>query len=156
MQIGELAKRSGLSASRIRFYEAQGLISVSRRANGYRAYSAEALVALNIITSAQEAGFTLEEIRRLMPGDLSHCRDGALLGALRKKVDDIGAMEKRLVQTRLQIEALIAVIEDRPEGMSHEANADRVLKQFRGVQRTQIDDSIISHDGHNILNQWVD
>jgi DNA-binding transcriptional MerR regulator len=33
MQIGELAKRSGLNASRIRFYEAQGLISVARRAN---------------------------------------------------------------------------------------------------------------------------
>jgi DNA-binding transcriptional MerR regulator len=67
MQIGELAKRTGLNASRIRFYEAQGLISVTRRANGYRAYSAEALVALNIITSAQDAGFTLAQIRRLMP-----------------------------------------------------------------------------------------
>jgi DNA-binding transcriptional MerR regulator len=132
MQIGELAKRSGLTASRIRFYEAKGLISVARRANGYRAYSAEALVALNIIASAQDAGFTLGEIRRLMPGDLSGCRDGALLGALRQKVDDIRAMENRLAQTRLQIEALIADIEDRPEGMTCEANTDRVLRRFKG------------------------
>jgi DNA-binding transcriptional MerR regulator len=44
MRIGELAKRSGLTASRIRFYEAKGLVSVTRRTNGYRAYSAEALV----------------------------------------------------------------------------------------------------------------
>ncbi|MGY3587102.1 DNA-binding transcriptional MerR regulator [Bradyrhizobium sp. USDA 4341] len=36
MQIGVLAKRTGLTASRIRFSEAQGLISVDRRANGYR------------------------------------------------------------------------------------------------------------------------
>jgi DNA-binding transcriptional MerR regulator len=93
MQIGELAKRSGLTASRIRFYEAKGLISVTRRANGYRVYSAEALVALNIITSAQDAGFTLGEIRRLMSGDLCGCRDGALLGALRNKVGDIRALE---------------------------------------------------------------
>jgi DNA-binding transcriptional MerR regulator len=85
MQIGELAKRSGLTASRIRFDEAKGLISVTRRTNGYRANSAEALVALNIITSAQDAGFTLGEIRRLMSGDRSGCRDGALFGALRKK-----------------------------------------------------------------------
>jgi DNA-binding transcriptional MerR regulator len=85
MQIGELARRSGLTASRIRFYEAKGLMSVTRR-SGYRAHSAEALVALNIITSAQDAGFTLGEIRRLMSGDLSRCRDGALLlGALRKR-----------------------------------------------------------------------
>jgi DNA-binding transcriptional MerR regulator len=138
MQIGELAKQTGLTASSIRFYEAQGLISASRRANGYRAYAAEALVALNIITSAQDAGFTLEEIRRLMPGDLSHCRDGALLGALRKRVDDIVAIEKRLAQTRFQIEALISDIEDKPEGMTCEANADRVLRQFKGARRTSL------------------
>ncbi len=140
MQIGELARRSGLAASRIRFYEARGLIGVSRQANGYRAYSAEALVALNIITSAQDAGFALGGIRRLMPGDLSRCRDGALLGALRKKLDDIGAMEKRMAQTRLQIEALIAEIEDKPEGMTCEANADRVLKRFKGDRRTHASD----------------
>jgi DNA-binding transcriptional MerR regulator len=100
MQIGELAKRSGLTASQIRFYEAQGLISVGRRANGYRAYPDEALIALNIITSAQNAGFTLKEIRRLMPGDLSRGHEMALLGAPRQKVDDISAMERRLAQTR--------------------------------------------------------
>jgi len=116
VQIGELAKRTGLSASRIRFYEAQGLISVTRRVNGYRAYSPEALVALNIIISAQDAGFTLEEIRRLMPGDLAHCRDGAVAWRPAEEVDDIRAMELRLDQTRLQIEALIADIEDKPEG----------------------------------------
>jgi DNA-binding transcriptional MerR regulator len=148
LQIGELAKRSGLTTSRIRVYEAKGLISVTRRANGYRAYSAEALVALNIITSAQEAGFTLEEIRRLMPGDLSQCRDGALLGVLRKKVDDISTMEKRLAQTRLQIEALIADIEDRPDGTTCEANANRVLKQFQGARRTQaLDGETVSNLG---------
>ena len=132
MQIGELATRSGLTRSCIRFYEAQGLISVTRRANGYRAYSAEALTALNIITSAQDAGFTLEEIRRLMPGDPACGHEGALLGALRKKVDDIRAMEKRLARTRSQIEGLIADIESRPEGLTCEANTDRVLKQFKG------------------------
>ena len=137
MQIGALAKRSGLSASRIRFYEAQGLISVTRRVNGYRAYSPEALVALTIITSAQDAGFTLAEIRRFMPGDLSRCRNGALPGALRKKIDDIRVIEKRLARTRLQIEALIADIEDKPDGMTCEANADRILKQFKSARRTQ-------------------
>ena len=137
MRIGELAKQSGLTVSSIRFYEAQGLISVSRRANGYRTYSAEALTALNIITSARDAGFTLAQIRSLMPGDLSHCRDGALVGALRKRVDDIRSLEQRLAQTRLQIEDLIADIEDKPEGISREANADRVLRRFKGAPRTR-------------------
>jgi DNA-binding transcriptional MerR regulator len=135
VQIGQLAKRTGLSTSRIRFYEAQGLISVTRQANGYRSYSDEALVALNIIISAQDAGFTLEEIRRLMSGDLSRCGNGGVLGALRTKVDDIKALEKRLAQSRLQIEALIADIANRPEGMSHEANADRVRERFKEAPR---------------------
>jgi DNA-binding transcriptional MerR regulator len=134
LQIGELAKRTGLRASRIRFYEAQGLISAARRANGYRAYSNEALMTLNIITSAQDAGFTLDEIRRLVPANLSRGRSGALLGALRKKIDDIKAMEKRLAQTRLQIAALIADIEDRPEGLTCEANTDRVLRRFTRIR----------------------
>ena len=88
-------------------------------------------MALNIITRAKDAGFTLGEIRRLMPGDLSSWRVGALLAALRKRVDDIRAIEKRLAQTRDQIDALIADIEDKPVGMTCEANADRVLRHFK-------------------------
>ena len=137
MQIGVLAKRTELTVSRIRFYEARGLISAGRRANGYRIYSPAALLALNIITSAQDAGFTLEEIRRLLPGDQPGGQVGALLGALRKKVADISLMERRLARTRLQIEALIADVEDRPEGLTCQANIERVLKQFEGSQRTQ-------------------
>ena len=51
MRIGELARRSG--PSRIRFYEAKGLINVvSRKANGYREYPADALIILDIIVGA--------------------------------------------------------------------------------------------------------
>jgi DNA-binding transcriptional MerR regulator len=58
LRIGELARRSGLSTSRIRFYEAKGLINVvSRKANGYREYAADALIILGIIVGAQQTGF---------------------------------------------------------------------------------------------------
>ena len=87
-------------------------------------------MALNIITNAQDAGFSLSEIHRLMPDDLSECRDGELIGALRKKTEEIKAMESRLAQTRSQIEDLIADIEDKPEGMTREANTDRILNRF--------------------------
>ena len=67
MRIGELAKISGLAPSRIRFYEASGLISsVERKANGYRDYAPDTEWVLEIITGAQAAGFSLEEIRQLM------------------------------------------------------------------------------------------
>ncbi|MDV6935637.1 MerR family DNA-binding transcriptional regulator, partial [Pseudomonas aeruginosa] len=41
MKIGELAKLTGLATSRIRFYEASGLIRSQRKANGYRDYAAD-------------------------------------------------------------------------------------------------------------------
>jgi DNA-binding transcriptional MerR regulator len=68
MKIGELSKRSGLTASRIRFYESSGLIkSVDRKSNGYRDYGPEAVWILEIIAGAQGAGFSLDEIRHLLP-----------------------------------------------------------------------------------------
>ena len=130
MLIGEIAKQTGLSASRIRFYETQGLLSASRRANGYRTYDADTLVTLNIITCAQDAGFTLDEIRRLLPGDPAGAHDGGLVGALRAKLADIRAMEKRLARTRRRLEVLVADIEERPDGLSCEENADRILRNF--------------------------
>src|SRR5262249_23402981 len=53
MKIGELARRSGLSSSRIRFYEAKGLLNVvSRKANGYRDDPADAPMILAVIARA--------------------------------------------------------------------------------------------------------
>ena len=67
MKIGELARRSGLAASTIRFYESKGLLkAVSRQTNGYRDYPLEAVAVLSIIANAQQTGFTLDEIRRII------------------------------------------------------------------------------------------
>ncbi|WP_443111535.1 MerR family DNA-binding transcriptional regulator [Burkholderia sp. FERM BP-3421] len=45
MKIGELAERTGLTPSRIRFYERIGLLTaVERQTNGYRAYSSDAVL----------------------------------------------------------------------------------------------------------------
>src|ERR1700730_18655862 len=90
MQIGELARRSRLTASRIRFYEEQGLLKATRQANGYRTYSPDALVTLNIIISAQRAGFALENISGLLPSEDAGWRGDELLSAL-IKVEDIRA-----------------------------------------------------------------
>jgi DNA-binding transcriptional MerR regulator len=64
-----------LTASRIRFYESSGLLqAATRQANGYRDYPPDALVILQIITSAQNAGFSLDEVRTIIPADLSDWR----------------------------------------------------------------------------------
>jgi MerR family redox-sensitive transcriptional activator SoxR len=66
MAIGEVATRTGMSASRIRYYEARGLLSEPERSAGRRRYSDDVLRRLAIIDAAQRVGFTLAEIRDLL------------------------------------------------------------------------------------------
>lgn len=131
MRIGELARRSDLSTSRIRFYEAKGLLTaVSRKANGYREYPADALQVLGVIVGAQLTGFSLDEIRQILPADLSNWRRGELMGALRRKIADIERMEKRLGQSKRQLYALIRKIEGKRDGLGCAENTRRLLKEF--------------------------
>jgi len=133
MRIGELAKRSGLSASRIRFYEASGLLpSVERRANGYRDYGEQALWVLEIITGAQQAGFSLEEIRHLLPLRQDAWQHGELLAALQRKVEEIERLQQRLAADKAQLLMAIQTIESKPEGMPCIENTQRLLGRLRG------------------------
>lgn len=133
MKIGELASRTGLAASRIRFYEASGLISAQRQANGYRRYPEQAVQTLGIISCAQQAGFSLDEIRRLLPqGDSQGLAHAELLASLERKVGEIEAMQQRLAQNKAQLLGIIASIESKPEGMPCAENAERVMAQLRG------------------------
>lgn len=132
MKIGELAKRSGMATSRIRFYESNGLIqTVLRQANGYRKYPPETLTVLEIITSAQKAGFALDEIRSLLPEDISSWEHEKLIAALEQKVEEIDALEKRLSQNKAHLIALIEEVRNRPEGLDCAANAKRLLGRMR-------------------------
>lgn len=127
MKIGELAKRTGLNASRIRFYEAEGLIGdVERGANGYRRYPAEAVALLGIITSAQRAGFTLDQIRHLMPAGSSWKHD-ELVVTLGQKIAEIDALQEQLAQNKAQLLAVISGLENRPEGIACSDNKQRMF-----------------------------
>jgi DNA-binding transcriptional MerR regulator len=133
MNIGELAKRTGLTNSRIRFYERAGLLqTVDRRANGYRTYPPQAVLVLELITTVQQAGFSLDEIRKLLPPGLDRWDHAGLVEALRRKVADIEALEARLRQSKAQLVALLAEIEAKPDDMDCAANARRVLSHVLG------------------------
>ncbi len=135
MRIGELARRSGLSTSRIRFYEAKGLLDiVSRKANGYRDYPAAALTILGIIVGAQRTGFSLDEIKQILPADPSDWRHGELTGALRRKIADIEQMEKRLRQSRKRLFALLQKIEGKPVGMTCADHTRQLVEEFAPQQ----------------------
>lgn len=131
MKIGELAQRTGLAASRIRFYESIGLLKlVERQANGYRSYPEQAVLVLNLITTAQQAGFSLDELRTLLPQDLAQWEHGKLLDTLQAKVKDIEALELRLAQSKAHLLALIDEIESKPDDIDCATNAKRVLSKM--------------------------
>ena len=129
MKIGELARRSGLAASTIRFYESKGLLkAVSWQSNGYRDYPLEALAVLSIISDAQQAGFTLDEIRQVLTEDMSSWKHDELMVALRKKIADIESLEARLARNKAHLLSLMQLIDAKPEDVDCKDNAARIMQ----------------------------
>lgn len=62
LSIGQLAERTGLAVSAIRYYETRGLIAPSRNAGGQRRYPRSDIRRLSFVMIAQQFGFTLPEI----------------------------------------------------------------------------------------------
>ncbi|SDW69716.1 Cu(I)-responsive transcriptional regulator [Litoreibacter albidus] len=66
MNIGDAAKRAGLPAKTIRYYEDIKLIRPDRDANGYRAFNDKDLHKLTFLSRARALGFTIENCRALL------------------------------------------------------------------------------------------
>ncbi|MUT64853.1 MerR family transcriptional regulator [Paenibacillus sp. NEAU-GSW1] len=65
--IGQVAKKAGVHNETIRYYERRGLLpEASRTESGYRIFSAETVNDIGFIKRAQDLGFTLEEIKKLL------------------------------------------------------------------------------------------
>src|SRR5258708_4538268 len=65
MTIGEVAKKAGLRASAIRYYEKAGLLPKPARSGGQRRYDSGILARLAVLERAKNCGFTLKEARQL-------------------------------------------------------------------------------------------
>jgi MerR family transcriptional regulator, redox-sensitive transcriptional activator SoxR len=65
--IGELARRTGLRPSAIRYYESLGLLTADRRGS-WRRYTPDAVEHLEVIRMARSLGFGIDEIRTLLNG----------------------------------------------------------------------------------------
>jgi MerR family redox-sensitive transcriptional activator SoxR len=63
LTIGEVAARSGVATSALRFYEEQGLIASERNDSGHRRYPRSVLRRVAFIVFAQKVGLSLTEIR---------------------------------------------------------------------------------------------
>ena len=85
LTIGEVARRSGVAASSLRFYEQRGLIASERAGSGHRRYPRSVLRRVAFIVFAQRIGLTLDEIgaelAKLPPGRAPTRRDWSALSS---------------------------------------------------------------------------
>jgi len=87
VDIAEVAQRSGIPASTLRFYEEKGLIASRGRRGLRRLFAADVLERLALISLGSAAGFSLDEIARMFGADGRPRIDRALLAAKAKDLD---------------------------------------------------------------------
>lgn len=105
LSIGEIARQAGIRTSTIRYYESIGLILTPVRANGKRQYDPAILQRLAIIRTAQQAGFTLDEVRILFDDILGHSRSTITWNHLiEQKLSDLQILLRNVQQMQSLLE----------------------------------------------------
>ncbi|MDR2272064.1 MAG: MerR family transcriptional regulator [Sphingobacterium sp.] len=109
MLIGELVEKTGLSRDTIRFYEKQGLITVTqkqRRKNNYKEYSNEVLERLLTVKRLKNFGFTLNEAAELLDMiEMKEATCGNVNELIERKVQLLEVKIKDMLSLRSQLMA---------------------------------------------------
>ena len=113
MRIGLLAARAGLSTSRIRFYEAEGLLPPPpRRQSGYRDYDERALEIILFINRARGLGFSLSEVAAHLESPRDHTRKSRLLSRLEGKIRELDSLMADVQSRRATLVSLAAELRE--------------------------------------------
>lgn len=108
MTIGEVAQKAGVRTSTLRYYESIGLLPAPARNGANRCYEATVLQRLAIIQTAQQAGFTLAEMRILFTDILDSRTSGSkwhdLIG---HKLEELNVMLQNVLQMKKLLEAMM-------------------------------------------------
>jgi DNA-binding transcriptional MerR regulator len=102
-EIGEVARRTGLTHRALRFYEARGLIRPLRSEGGRRVYGAGELARLNAIVTLKRAGFSIAEIGRMLSD--TEVDLGCLIAA---QIDAIDVQVKQAASIRALLQAALS------------------------------------------------
>lgn len=109
MNIGQAAKKSGLTAKMIRYYESIGLLPEAGRSDsGYRQYSEQDLHSLAFIRRSRDLGFSLEEVGHLLTLWRDRGRASADVKALANAhIDELNQRIAELVGLRDTLQELV-------------------------------------------------
>ncbi|MFJ5266008.1 MerR family transcriptional regulator [Streptomyces sp. NPDC088387] len=135
MLIGELSRRTGVSARLLRYYDEQGLLCPHRDSNGYRVYAPDAPYVVAHIRGMLAAGLTTEAIREMLP-----CATGAGPGiepcpeVLRTMSMHLERMDADIADLHRR-RAALAQFRDATE--AREARASREAREAREARATR-------------------
>ena len=119
MRIGKAARRSGMAAKTIRFYEEAGLIAPAlRTGSGYREFSDDDVRRLQFIHRARDLGFSVSEVGQLL--SLWSDRERASAHVKRLALGHVTRIEAKMAELRSMRDAILHLAErchgdDRPE-----------------------------------------
>lgn len=105
MNIGDVAKATGISAKMIRYYEETGLIRAALRSySGYRVYTESDIQTLRFVRRARDLGFTVKQIDDLLTLWLD--RDRASADVKQIAMSHVAELEKKMQELKEMTEAL--------------------------------------------------
>lgn len=142
MQIGQVARETGLGIHAIRFYERQGLLREPVRSEGgFRLFAEDSVHELQFIRQAQSLGFALSEIRELLilrrttSQGCSHVREmlNQKRAAVRNKIEELERMEHELRS------ALRKCDRDLKRSGNRIERACPVLRELEGANKASIE-----------------
>ena len=120
MRVSDLARRSGTTATTLRFYEAEGILpAAERRANGYRSYDEDDLCRVRVVTALRSLGLDLREAGRLA----GMCADGRCDAMAIDLLPQIVARRSEVAAARAELDHLDAPL----------ANMEHVLRMEEPV-----------------------
>jgi MerR family redox-sensitive transcriptional activator SoxR len=108
LSIGEVAKRTGIRTSALRYYEEAGILPPAARVSGQRRYDTDIIHRIDLLQFAQQAGFTLEEIKTLFHGfDAQTPLSARWQSLARKKLDELDLLAKRIRRMRSALQVAL-------------------------------------------------
>jgi DNA-binding transcriptional MerR regulator len=110
MKIGELSRRSGVSARSLRYYEQHGLIHAERESNGYREYEESVIERAEIIHLLFGMDFPREVVVSVLSctGEAPTAAHDALAEQLERVRDELAGRIERLTETHRQVSAFLS------------------------------------------------
>jgi len=102
LPIGEVADSTGVAVSAVRYYDEIGVITATARVGGKRRFDPDTVGRVSFIRRAQEAGFSLDEIRTILDEtqDAWHSLVEEKLAELSERRDRLDTMISMLVEIR--------------------------------------------------------